>query len=68
MTTRLLHGVTFRYVENVDEVLAIALLPEAEPDTPAAKTQPAEARPEPIPVRAEKRPSRPAGSTVDGRR
>jgi ATP-dependent Lon protease len=68
MTTRLLHGVTFRYVENVDEVLAIALLPEAEPDAPAAKPQPAEARPEPIPVRAEKRPSRPAGSTVDGRR
>jgi predicted ATP-dependent protease len=27
---RILHGMTFRYVENVDEVLAIALLP-AEP-------------------------------------
>jgi ATP-dependent Lon protease len=61
MSPRLLHGVTFRYVENVDEVLSIALLPEAEPGAPAAKP-PTEARPEPIAVRAEKRPS------LEGRR
>ena len=27
ITPRILHGITFRYVESMDEVLAIALMP-----------------------------------------
>ena len=42
---RILHGMTFRYVENVEEVLAIALLPAepapgSEPETPGERTGP----------------------------
>ena len=50
--SRILHGVTFRYVENVDEVLAAALLPveEALEPAPAEAAKPAE-----IPVSSERR-------------
>jgi ATP-dependent Lon protease len=48
ITPRILHGLTFRYVENVDEVLAIALLPQ-DPETGAPEAT--EARPPETPGR-----------------
>jgi ATP-dependent Lon protease len=48
ISPRILHGLTFRYVENMNEVLAIALLP---PDDPAAA-------PEPTPLRSAETPGR----------
>ena len=49
---RILHGMTFRYVETVQEVLAVALLPNAEP---AEVPTPAAARAAEIPVAGEAR-------------
>jgi ATP-dependent Lon protease len=52
ISPRILHGLTFRYVENMDEVLAIALLP---PEPPAGLEAPVEAAEAPgreIPVTA----------------
>ncbi len=49
ISPRILHGLTFRYVDRMDEVLAIALLP-AEP-APAAEPTPAAARPAETPAR-----------------
>jgi ATP-dependent Lon protease len=60
---KVLHGIVFRYVENVDEVLAIALLPpESEPaesDSEAAVSPPApEGREIPVqPGPADRRPA-----------
>jgi len=63
MNPRVLHGMTFRYVENVDEVLAVALLPfEPEPVEPAAERTGPPPAPEgrEIPVQPEEPPARPA--------
>jgi ATP-dependent Lon protease len=63
MSPRVLHGMTFRYVENVEEVLAIALLP-FEPETvePVAERTGPPPAPEgrEIPVQPEEPPARPA--------
>jgi ATP-dependent Lon protease len=61
---RILHGVTFRYVENVEEVLDIALLPtESEPVEPETERSGPPPAPEgrEIPVQSgERPPERPA--------
>src|SRR6266508_3233214 len=57
------HGITFRYVENVEEVLEIALLPyEPEPVEPEAERPGPPPPPEgrEIPVEPGERPTRPA--------
>ncbi len=56
ISPRILHGITFRYVDNMDEVLAIALLPAeagtvAGPDAGAPRS-PAEPPAREIPVSA----------------
>jgi ATP-dependent Lon protease len=60
---RILHGTTFRYVENVQEVLSIALLPP-EAESPAAGSGRTELPPAPegrdIPVQPEVADRRPA--------
>jgi ATP-dependent Lon protease len=60
---RILHGMTFRYVDTVQEVLAVALLP---PPEPAELPAPAAPRPAEIPVAADAR--RPAASPRTARR
>ncbi|HTY41529.1 MAG TPA: endopeptidase La [Thermoanaerobaculia bacterium] len=53
ISPRILHGLTFRYVDNMDEVLAIALLPpdsSAAAPAPNAPERPAETPPREIPV------------------
>ncbi|HYX19240.1 MAG TPA: endopeptidase La, partial [Thermoanaerobaculia bacterium] len=54
ISARILHGITFRYVDSMDEVLAIALLPaDAAPAAePPAEGKPAAAPPREIPVAA----------------
>ncbi len=69
---RILHGITFRYVDNVEEVLAVALLPQepadlhkeaAEPERPPEGREipvhpgPAHERPVPPVARANRKPS-----------
>jgi ATP-dependent Lon protease len=49
ISPRILHGLTFRYVDSMDEVLAIALLPEEPEATP--ETAPPSARPPETPAR-----------------
>jgi predicted ATP-dependent protease len=65
ISPRILHGITFRYVEYVEEVLAIALLPwEVEPTAPDTDREEPPPAPEgrEIPVQPEPagRPARPA--------
>jgi ATP-dependent Lon protease len=48
ISARILHGITFRYVDSMDEVLAIALLPA---DTAPAAEPPAEGKNAPTPAR-----------------
>jgi ATP-dependent Lon protease len=63
ITTRILHGLTFRYVDNMDEVLAIALLPpepEAAPESPPPPARPAETPGREIPVTTPSRRKAPA--------
>jgi ATP-dependent Lon protease len=53
ISPRILHGLTFRYVDSMDEVLAIALLPpepEAAPETAPPSARPAETPTREIPV------------------
>jgi ATP-dependent Lon protease len=52
ISSRILHGITFRYVENMEEVLAIALMPPeaAAPDPEAAPEKQAERPGREIPV------------------
>ena len=53
ITPRILHGLTFRYVESMDEVLSIALLPpdsDAGTAPEALEARPAEAPGREIPV------------------
>jgi ATP-dependent Lon protease len=52
ISSRILHGLTFRYVENMEEVLAIALLPPEPAAEPEAAPEPAEAPGREIPVTA----------------
>ncbi len=52
ISPRILHGLSFRYVENMDEVLAIALLPPEPPAGLEAPVEPAEAPGREIPVTA----------------
>ena len=52
ISPRILHGLTFRYVENMDEVLAIALLPPEPPAGLEAPIEVAEAPGREIPVTA----------------
>jgi ATP-dependent Lon protease len=67
ITPRIIHGMTFRYVETVQEVLAVALLPPTEPaEVPAAAAAAAAARPAEIPVATDTR--RPAASPRTARR
>ena len=54
---RIIHDMTFRYVETVQEVLAVALVPQADP----AEASPGAARPADIPVAEE--PRRRGGSS-----
>ena len=54
ISSRILHGITFRYVENMEEVLSVALLPEEEEsveESPGA-ARPPEAPGREIPVTA----------------
>src|SRR5262249_23860056 len=45
ISSRILHGIEFQYVDNVEEVLAIALLPgENRPPAPAREEKPSEPR------------------------
>jgi ATP-dependent Lon protease len=65
ISSRILHDITFRYVENMDEVLAIALLPlEADaggdPEKPGREERPAEAPGREIPVTTPARRRAPA--------
>jgi ATP-dependent Lon protease len=63
ISTRILHGMTFRYVDNMDEVLAIALLPpepEAAPEPPPPPGRPAETPAREIPVTTPSRRKAPA--------
>ncbi|HEY1435526.1 MAG TPA: S16 family serine protease, partial [Thermoanaerobaculia bacterium] len=53
ISPRILHGLTFRYVDRMDEVLAIALLPletAPVPETPPEAPRPAETPHREIPV------------------
>ncbi len=55
ISPRILHGLTFRYVDSMDEVLAIALLPPeddaaAEPEKPGPKVTETPAREIPVTV------------------
>ncbi|HKD19876.1 MAG TPA: endopeptidase La [Thermoanaerobaculia bacterium] len=53
ISSRILHGLTFRYVDSMDEVLAIALLPpepEAAPEPAPPSARPAETPSREIPV------------------
>jgi ATP-dependent Lon protease len=52
ISPRILHGLTFRYVENMEEVLAIALLPPEPAAEPEAAAEPAEPPGREIPVTA----------------
>jgi len=59
ISPRILHGITFRYVENVEEVLEVALLPvEAEPVEPETERSGPPPAPEgrEIPVQSGDRP------------
>jgi ATP-dependent Lon protease len=60
---RIIHDMTFPYVDTVQEVLAVALLP---PQEPAELTAPAPPRPAEIPVAGDAR--RPAASPRSARR
>ena len=55
---RILHGMTFHYVETMDDVLSVALLPAAEPPAEAAAGEPSRPAAAPsaldIPVAAER--------------
>jgi ATP-dependent Lon protease len=62
ISPRIVHGLTFRYVDNMDEVLAIALLPaetEAAPEPAPAPSRP-ETPPREIPVTGPSRRKSPA--------
>ena len=51
ISSRILHGLTFRYVDSMDDVLAIALLPpEAAPEPSPPPARPAETPARDIPV------------------
>ena len=52
ISSRILHGLTFRYVENMEEVLAIALLPPEPAEQPAPAPAAAEPPAREIPVTA----------------
>jgi len=53
ISPRILHGITFRYVDNMEEVLSIALMPEeATADSEASSEKPAEKPGREIPVSA----------------
>ena len=55
ISARILHGIEFRYVDRVDEVLAIALAaPEERPPAEAPRPEEVPAPAQPIPVRAAK--------------
>jgi len=58
ISPRILHGLTFRYVESMEEVLAIALLSEADPAADAES-------PGPLPPET---PAREIPVTASGRR
>ena len=52
ISPRILHGITFRYVDNMDEILSIALMPPEAGPEPDAAEQPAEKSGREIPVSA----------------
>jgi ATP-dependent Lon protease len=54
ISARILHGIEFRYVDRVDEVLAIALAPASGAPAPAARPEEVPAPAQEIPVRAVK--------------
>jgi ATP-dependent Lon protease len=62
ISPRILHGLTFRYVENMDEVLAIALMPPEPATGTDAAAEPPEPTPREIPVTAAASRRAPAAS------